>query len=180
VTFLTDILRPGKPATGFPAVLPVLVIEDEKFLLTYFQSALLRGGVKTVGATSGREALELLGRDEFAAIVSDLRLPGEVDGASLGVERGEDMLYTVFHSEHHENLVVHGQPLVTWTNRRRGRRVSLPWMISSSAYTPNTLASIDALVNSVVKRKSNLQKLAKHAETAKIGSPPSFDLLRFT
>ena len=64
-------------------ILPVLVIEDERFLLSYFQSALDRGGVKTIGATSGGEALELLQRGEFAAIVSDLRLPGAIGGAEI-------------------------------------------------------------------------------------------------
>ena len=61
----------------------MLVIEDEKFLLTYFQSALRRGGVHSVGATSGIEALDLLKRENFAAIISDLRLPGGVDGAEI-------------------------------------------------------------------------------------------------
>ena len=79
---MTDLLLPGNPTTGSPA-LPVLVIEDEKFLLSYFQSALRRGGVNSVGATSGSEALELLQRDEFAAIISDLQLPGGVDGAQI-------------------------------------------------------------------------------------------------
>ena len=64
-------------------LLPVLVIEDERFLLSYFQSALERAGVKTVGATSGSQALDLLQRGEFAAIVSDLRLTGASDGAEI-------------------------------------------------------------------------------------------------
>jgi two-component system, cell cycle response regulator DivK len=64
-------------------LLPVLVIEDERFLLSYFQSALERGGVRTVGASSGSEALDLLQRGEFAAIVSDLRLTGAIDGAEI-------------------------------------------------------------------------------------------------
>ena len=68
-------------ALGTP--LPVLVIEDEKFLLSYFQAALMRGGVKSAGATSGGEALELLQRGEFAAVVSDLLLPGGIDGAEV-------------------------------------------------------------------------------------------------
>ena len=63
--------------------MPVLVIEDEKFLLSFFQAALHRNGLKSVGATSGGEALGLLERGEFAAVVSDLRLPGGIDGAQI-------------------------------------------------------------------------------------------------
>ena len=81
--------RPGKPNADFPRTpalagpLPVLVIEDEKFLLSYFQAALKRGGVKSVGATSGGEALELLRSGEFAAVISDLQLPDGADGAEI-------------------------------------------------------------------------------------------------
>ena len=81
--------RPRKPNEGVPGnpelgtSLPVLVIEDEKFLLSYFQAALHRAGVKSVGATSGGEALALLERGEFAAVVSDLQLPGGAGGAEI-------------------------------------------------------------------------------------------------
>ena len=64
-------------------LLPVLVIEDEPTLLAYFQSVLRRGGVKTIGAISGSDALDLLQQGEFAAIVSDLRLSGAIGGAEI-------------------------------------------------------------------------------------------------
>jgi DNA-binding NtrC family response regulator len=76
--------HPSMPLNGgLGTPLPVLVIEDEKFLLSYFQSALQRGGLKSVGATTGGEALDLLERGHFAAVISDLRLPGGVDGAQI-------------------------------------------------------------------------------------------------
>ena len=68
---------------GLGTPLPVLVIEDESFLLSYFQAALQRGGLKSVGTTSGGEALGLLESGDFAAVISDLRLPGNVDGAQI-------------------------------------------------------------------------------------------------
>lgn len=60
--------------------LPVLVVEDEELLLSFLRTALERGGVKTVGATSGAEALGLLEQREFAGVVSDLRMPGGIGG----------------------------------------------------------------------------------------------------
>ncbi len=63
--------------------LPVLVIEDEELLLSFLTTAVERGGVKAVGVSSGREALGLLERGKFAAIVSDLRMPGGIGGAEI-------------------------------------------------------------------------------------------------
>jgi DNA-binding NtrC family response regulator len=63
--------------------LPVLVVEDEEILLAFLKTALERGGLKIVGAPSGDEALSLLAREEFAGVVSDLRLPGAIGGAEI-------------------------------------------------------------------------------------------------
>ena len=63
--------------------LPVLVVEDEELLLSFLKTALERGGVKVVGATSGAEALGLLEQEEFAGVVSDLRMPGGIGGAEI-------------------------------------------------------------------------------------------------
>ena len=63
--------------------LPVLVVEDEELLLSFLMTAVERGGVKAVGAASGREALELLERGEFSVIVSDLRMPGGIGGSEI-------------------------------------------------------------------------------------------------
>ena len=56
-------------------LLPVLVVEDEELLLSFLKTALARGGVKVVGATSGAEALSLLEQGAFAGVVSDLEFP---------------------------------------------------------------------------------------------------------
>jgi DNA-binding NtrC family response regulator len=63
--------------------LPVLVVEDEELLLSFLTTAVERGGVKAVGVASGSEALGLLEHGEFAAIVSDLRMPGGIGGAEI-------------------------------------------------------------------------------------------------
>jgi two-component system nitrogen regulation response regulator GlnG len=63
--------------------LPVLVVEDEELLLSFLKTALERGGVKAVGASTGAEALNLLGRGEFAGVVSDLRMPGGIGGSEI-------------------------------------------------------------------------------------------------
>lgn len=64
-------------------LLPVLVVEDEEVLLSFLQTALARGGVKVVGASSGAEALTLLERGGLAGVVSDLRMPGGIGGAEI-------------------------------------------------------------------------------------------------
>jgi DNA-binding NtrC family response regulator len=63
--------------------LPILVVEDEEFLLSFLKTALERGGMKVVGAPSGSVALGLLERGVFAAVVSDLRMPGGIGGAEI-------------------------------------------------------------------------------------------------
>jgi CheY-like chemotaxis protein len=64
-------------------LLPILVVEDEEVLLSFLKTALERGGVKAVGAASASEALQLLEHGDFAAVVSDLRMPGAAGGAEI-------------------------------------------------------------------------------------------------
>jgi CheY-like chemotaxis protein len=63
--------------------LPVLVVDDEEVLLCFLNTALERGGIKVVGASSGAAALSALEQGEFACIVSDLRMPGSIGGAEI-------------------------------------------------------------------------------------------------
>jgi DNA-binding NtrC family response regulator len=64
-------------------LLPVLVVDDEEILLSFLNTALERGGIKVVGASSGADALSALQQREFAGIVSDLRMPGGIGGAEI-------------------------------------------------------------------------------------------------
>jgi CheY-like chemotaxis protein len=60
--------------------LPVLVVEDEEILLAFLKTALERGGLKIVAASSGAEALAQV---KFAGVVSDLKIPGGIGGAEI-------------------------------------------------------------------------------------------------
>jgi len=59
-----------------------LVVEDDQLGREYIVEALTGLGVAVRSAKNGREAVELLGREEFDVVLTDLRMP-QVDG--LGV-----------------------------------------------------------------------------------------------
>src|SRR5512138_3189762 len=63
--------------------LPILVIEDERSVMSYIKTALERNGYKVVPIETGVEALERLKTDKFLGIISDMRTPGGVDGADV-------------------------------------------------------------------------------------------------
>jgi two-component system NtrC family sensor kinase len=66
------------------ARLPVLVIEDEPSVMAFVQAALERAGYTVVTASSGAEALVLLGDGrQLLGVVSDMRTPGGVDGSDV-------------------------------------------------------------------------------------------------
>jgi DNA-binding response OmpR family regulator len=64
---------------------PVLVIEDEPSVATFVRSALERHGFKVTWASSGAEGLKLLQNAEFTGVISDMRTPGNVNGADVHV-----------------------------------------------------------------------------------------------
>ncbi len=66
-----------------PAVLPVLLIEDEPAVMAYVCAALERSGYTVVCTESGAEGLKLLESGQFMGVVSDMRTPGGVDGADV-------------------------------------------------------------------------------------------------
>ena len=66
-----------------PAVLPVLLIEDEPSVMALVSAALERNGYDVVCIESGAEALLLLEKGEYLGVVSDMRTPGGVDGAQV-------------------------------------------------------------------------------------------------
>lgn len=66
-----------------PAVLPVLLIEDEAAVMAYVQAALERNGYSVVCAESGARGLEMLQSGRFLGVVSDMRTPGGVNGADV-------------------------------------------------------------------------------------------------
>jgi DNA-binding NtrC family response regulator len=62
---------------------PVLVIEDEPAVLSFVKAALERAGYGVVAVVSGADALNVLARETFLGVVSDMRTPGGVDGADV-------------------------------------------------------------------------------------------------
>ncbi len=65
------------------ARLPILVIEDEPSVMAYIKTALERYGYTIHSIETGVDALDLLGKHDFAGVISDMRTPGGVDGADV-------------------------------------------------------------------------------------------------
>jgi DNA-binding NtrC family response regulator len=71
----------GAAATS--KLLPVLLIEDEPSVANFVRSALERYGYMVTCAASGAEGLKLLQANEFTGVISDMRTPGNVNGADV-------------------------------------------------------------------------------------------------
>jgi DNA-binding response OmpR family regulator len=66
-----------------PSLHPVLLIEDEPSVANFVRAALERHGYKVTCAASGDEGLKLLQGGEFSGVISDMRTPGNVNGADV-------------------------------------------------------------------------------------------------
>ena len=62
---------------------PILLIEDEPSVIAFLRAALERKGYAVVNASSGAEGLKKLERGRFAGVISDIRMPGTVNGAEV-------------------------------------------------------------------------------------------------
>ncbi len=65
------------------APLPILLIEDEPSVRAFLRSALERRGYSVIQASSGAEGLEHLVEMQYAGVISDIRMPGSVNGADV-------------------------------------------------------------------------------------------------
>jgi two-component system, cell cycle sensor histidine kinase and response regulator CckA len=61
----------------------ILVIEDEPSVSAFVRAALERRGYSVVQAESGAAGLQLLKTGGFAGIISDIRMPGSINGADV-------------------------------------------------------------------------------------------------
>jgi two-component system, NtrC family, response regulator AtoC len=61
----------------------ILVVDDEEGLRDFVIEALERDGHRGVGAENGQAALVALGRQGFDLMLTDLRMPGPIDGMTL-------------------------------------------------------------------------------------------------
>jgi CheY-like chemotaxis protein len=65
------------------ALSPILLIEDEPSVIAFLRAALERKGYSVDLAASGAEGLERLAKGIYGGVISDIRMPGEVNGADI-------------------------------------------------------------------------------------------------
>jgi DNA-binding NtrC family response regulator len=65
------------------ALAPILVIEDEPSVIAFLRAALERKGYRVENAASGKDGLELLQDGHYGGVISDVRMPGSVNGADV-------------------------------------------------------------------------------------------------
>lgn len=71
-------------ATAMPRVAAaILVIEDEASVSAFVKAALERRGYTVVEASSGADGIEKLRSGVFAGVISDIRMPGDINGADV-------------------------------------------------------------------------------------------------
>jgi DNA-binding NtrC family response regulator len=61
----------------------ILLIEDEPSVTAFVRAALERRGYTVVPAASGAEGLARLEETSFGGVISDIRMPGAVNGAEV-------------------------------------------------------------------------------------------------
>jgi CheY-like chemotaxis protein len=69
------------PRTSMPS--PILLIEDEPSVTAFLRAALERRGYSVEDASSGAEGLERLNHGQYYGVISDIRMPGSVNGAEV-------------------------------------------------------------------------------------------------
>jgi len=66
-----------------PALAPILLIEDEPSVSAFVRTALERRGYRVVQAVSGAEGLRKLSKETYGGVISDIRMPGDINGADV-------------------------------------------------------------------------------------------------
>jgi DNA-binding NtrC family response regulator len=61
----------------------ILLIEDEPSVTAFVRAALERHGYQVVAAASGAEGVEYLAKASFGGVISDIRMPGTLNGAEV-------------------------------------------------------------------------------------------------
>jgi two-component system OmpR family response regulator len=70
-----------QPRGSIPA--PILLIEDEPSVTAFLRAALERRGYSVEDASSGAEGLQRLNEGQYSGVISDIRMPGSVNGAEV-------------------------------------------------------------------------------------------------
>jgi CheY-like chemotaxis protein len=66
-----------------PGPSPILLIEDEPSVTAFLRAALERRGYSVEDASSGAEGLLRLNEGQYSGVISDIRMPGSVNGAEV-------------------------------------------------------------------------------------------------
>ncbi|MGB7436079.1 MAG: response regulator [Candidatus Acidiferrum sp.] len=66
-----------------PSLAPILLIEDEPSVSAFVRTALERKGYRVVQASTGAEGLHQLSTETYSGVISDIRMPGDVNGADI-------------------------------------------------------------------------------------------------
>lgn len=66
-----------------PALAPILLIEDEPSVSAFVRTALERKGYRVVQASTGAEGLHQLATETYGGVISDIRMPGDINGADV-------------------------------------------------------------------------------------------------
>jgi DNA-binding NtrC family response regulator len=64
-------------------IAPILLIEDEPSVTAFLRAALERHGYAVANAASGAEGLNMLSGGKYSGVISDIRMPGAVNGADV-------------------------------------------------------------------------------------------------
>src|SRR5260221_10211836 len=62
---------------------PILLIEDEPSVTAFLRAALERHGYAVANAASGAEGLNMLSGGKYSGVISDIHMPGAVNGAEV-------------------------------------------------------------------------------------------------
>lgn len=62
---------------------PILLIEDEPSVTAFLRAALERHGYAVANAATGAEGLNMLNSGIYSGVISDIRMPGAVNGAEV-------------------------------------------------------------------------------------------------
>jgi len=72
----------GSNSSGKLDELKILIVEDDEHLRLNLIRYLSNQGYKVTGASSGQQAIDLIRRDEYALMLTDIKLP-DIDGIEI-------------------------------------------------------------------------------------------------
>jgi CheY-like chemotaxis protein len=89
---MRDVILAGQSGSWEVAdLLVILVVEDDPLIQILVEEQLTDGGFELAIATSGEEAVTLLkgGHTNYRALITDINLPGKMDGWEVGKQARE-------------------------------------------------------------------------------------------